>query len=79
MCISTQAGIVDSWWPKGEALPPHRVLAKIDVFRAAGTDSVTIVKPSAVERGKEFEMILDGVEESFFSRVAFALPGQCDT
>jgi hypothetical protein len=79
VCISTQAGIVDSWWPKGEALPPHRVLAKIDVFRAAGTDSVTIVKPSAVERGKEFEMILDGVEESFFSRVAFALPGQCDT
>ena len=50
----------------------------MDVFEQAAASSVTSLSPVSFERGKQFQVTFRGLEASPLTRVAFALPGECN-
>jgi hypothetical protein len=79
VCISSEAGADDSWWPQGELIPATMHYVYIDVFEEATDTYVTSLKPESFERGKDFEMTIEGLQVSAFTRIGFAKSGECNT
>ena len=79
VCISSEAGVMGSWWPQGEQIPDDTGYAFIDVFEEATPTSITAIEPASFEQGRQFQATFEGVQVSPFTRVGFALSGECNT
>jgi len=79
VCVNGQAGAQGSWWPQGEVIASDVYYVYIDVFEEAKPTSVTSMQPLSFERGMDFQATFEGLELSPFTRIGFALSGECNT
>ena len=91
-CISTQSGIVGSWWPKADhyktAVPSEQPRASdsqaaqkgtfVNILAPVTNQSITSLEPSAAESLRLTAVTFEGAIASAFSRLKLALPGQCN-